>query len=424
MREAGLMHKVYSHSHCNISASAAKDSSEGLFRTRQPHLILPTHVEVCVADLAHTSDYVHCAMHDLCFWTHSVSSCTINKRAWVTQERLLAPRILHFGESELLWECMERNACESYPTGLPDPFQTQVSTRFKALEHQKKATDTNSTRRGPESDSTHDDYYVWNSIIEAYTATLLTVPSDKLIALSGLAKKFLPRMDDVYVAGMWKRWLNVSLLWYVDNGQKVDGSPSSRPQYYRAPSWSWASVDGVITRGPHLDGEWSIHVVEYSLEHATDDITSVVTAGWIDIRGDLRPTGLEAYELGIKLRWRMVLNGIIVCCQDESLPETGRFGPMVHLDVPPTDERAFEEDNHHQRLFYMMSRSPKSGQDWIPFLLLRLIDPDQVIFERIGLAMCSPYDGLPMLIASLEEDAKRALPSSRYEDGVHTIRVV
>lgn len=111
-REAGLMHKVYSHSHCNISASAAKDSSEGLFRARQPHLILPTHVEVCVADLAHTSDYVHCAMHDSCFWTHSVSSCTINKRAWVTQERLLAPRILHLVKASFFgsaWSVMHAN---------------------------------------------------------------------------------------------------------------------------------------------------------------------------------------------------------------------------------------------------------------------------------------------------------------------------
>lgn len=257
---------------------------------------------------------------------------------------------------------MEHNACESYPTGLPDLFQTQVTTRFKALEHQKKSTDMKAPRQRPESDPTDDNYYVWNSIIEAYTATLLTVPSDKLTALSGLAKKFLPRMNDEYVAGMWRRWLNVALLWCADNGRKVDGSPSSRPQDYRAPSWSWASVDGIIARSPLLDGEWSIHVAKYSLEHATDHITGVVIGGWIDLRGDLRPTGLESYELGIGFRWRMVLNCTIVRAQDESLPETGRLGPMVHLDVPPTDERAFEEDNHRQRLFYMMSR--RFAQRW------------------------------------------------------------
>jgi hypothetical protein len=34
------------------------------------------------------------------------------QRAWVIQERLQSPRILHFGRHELMWECMEATACE------------------------------------------------------------------------------------------------------------------------------------------------------------------------------------------------------------------------------------------------------------------------------------------------------------------------
>lgn len=46
-----------------------------------------------------------------------------------------------------------------------------------------------------------------------------------------------------------------------------------------------------------------------------------------------------------------------------------------------------------------MLEGPKSDRDWIPALLLRLRDPDQVIFEKIGLATCDSHDGLAMLTA-------------------------
>jgi hypothetical protein len=34
------------------------------------------------------------------------------KLAWVFQERLLAPRLLHFGPQELIWECADEISCE------------------------------------------------------------------------------------------------------------------------------------------------------------------------------------------------------------------------------------------------------------------------------------------------------------------------
>lgn len=47
----------------------------------------------------------------------------VNIRAWVVQERLLAPRVLHFGQTQVIWECRELSACELYPHGLPDAYQ-------------------------------------------------------------------------------------------------------------------------------------------------------------------------------------------------------------------------------------------------------------------------------------------------------------
>ena len=33
-------------------------------------------------------------------------------RGWMYQERLLSPRVLHFGATELVWECREATLCE------------------------------------------------------------------------------------------------------------------------------------------------------------------------------------------------------------------------------------------------------------------------------------------------------------------------
>jgi hypothetical protein len=52
---------------------------------------------------------------------------------------------------------------------------------------------------------------------------------------------------DSYLAGHWRRELGRSLLWRVENV-----ATSSRPhgparvQPYRAPTWSWASIDGFV----------------------------------------------------------------------------------------------------------------------------------------------------------------------------------
>jgi hypothetical protein len=55
-------------------------------------------------------------------------------------------------------------------------------------------------------------------------------------------------INDAYIsfAGMWRGHINHDLLWHVKDG------PRSVPANYRAPSWSWASLDANIgwTDGP------------------------------------------------------------------------------------------------------------------------------------------------------------------------------
>jgi hypothetical protein len=57
-------------------------------------------------------------------------------------------------------------------------------------------------------------------------------------------------------------------------------------------------------------------------------------------------------------------------------------------------------------------------------LLFRLTESNDDVFERIGVARCSADDKKEMLLAELDEGTRARLPCMRYENGLHTIRIV
>ena len=85
----------------------------------------------------------------------------------------------------------------------------------------------------------------WWRLISEYSKLDLAVSSDKLPAISAIAKVFGPAISGTetgcgsYKAGLWEQHLPENLLWYTRNPKRV------RPAY-RAPSWSWVSIDSCI----------------------------------------------------------------------------------------------------------------------------------------------------------------------------------
>lgn len=86
-------------------------------------------------------------------------------------------------------------------------------------------------------------YGVWRRILEEYTARSLTKPRDRLNALAGVAEHFSYTRESTYYAGLWSFEPPWGLLWY----KNADTELRRRPEVYRAPSWSWAAIDGKIT---------------------------------------------------------------------------------------------------------------------------------------------------------------------------------
>jgi hypothetical protein len=83
-------------------------------------------------------------------------------------------------------------------------------------------------------------YHAWtHKVIGNYSKRELTYDSDKLPALSGAVQFFHEKLQDEYLAGLWKGDLLSGLRWQTDSYPTKNQHPAS----YRAPSWSWASTN-------------------------------------------------------------------------------------------------------------------------------------------------------------------------------------
>jgi hypothetical protein len=137
------------------------------------------------------------------------------KRAWEFQEYTMSNRILSYQKEQVVWECKTGKEYMNGPVKVQH-FQTNKS---------------------------------WEQCIEQYTQRVLTFPDDRLIAISGYAKfkdrEYQSRGGtsrlNRYLAGLWE----VDLVDHMNWISKAR-PPPPRPTFYRAPTWSWASIDGPV----------------------------------------------------------------------------------------------------------------------------------------------------------------------------------
>lgn len=203
IREAALMHKVYSHSFLNISSLAAHDSSYSLFADRDRSLLDDIVLKTTLDGIRLGETEKSYRVIDILSWEQEMNLSPLNLRAWVLQERLLSPRAVHFGPRQVLWECHEFDPSESNRHGLP-----AVTKVLRNIVRFKDIDSGTATRHPLQSESLGTaPYGAWNRIVQAYTRCGLTKKQDKLVALAGIAKHMASKLDDQYVAGMWRRTL-------------------------------------------------------------------------------------------------------------------------------------------------------------------------------------------------------------------------
>ncbi|RSL59713.1 hypothetical protein CEP54_007169 [Fusarium duplospermum] len=357
-REASLMKDVYSNSFCNISAADAPDPSHSIFNHRELRTLLPHVVVRSGKDTTETLE--NFILSDYEFWEQEVSNSLVNKRAWVLQERFLAPRILHFGKRQLLWECCEKDAAEVYPDGLPSSLSTSMVAAFKHLDSSDYISRVD-RYKGRESGGFSAPHLLWLRIVELYTASALTVPSDKLIACAGIAKRVAEIVQDDYVAGMWRRYLE-----------------------------------------------------DYHLDYWTDDKTAAIRGGWLRLRGVLKRTTLKR-KARKSYGWDMFLDGEKVSAEEEMWSSE----PLVMLDMIQKD---FVQENAQGLLFCMCARSKNEDGRGMYILVLKMVQGETGTFQRIGLAYAWSTKVKERVLMRSPGEAQ--LPCLEYRDGLHSICII
>ena len=256
-REAPLMEKVYGNSYCNIAAADAKNSTEGLFRSRKQYHLPPSATKAIWVN----QNAEKCTVVRDDFWKGELLSAPLYTRAWVFQERMLSPRVLHFGKHQVFWQCLDTMACESAPKGLPLLVGNKIEDE---LEWRRLAHRPNSAEARSSADKVKLQE-IWDAAVATFSSCELTKKTDKLVAIASLAKVMRNAFDERYVAGLWQHVKQMEhgtaeyklaeqdfaeqLAWRVQGCKTADGAASRRqrpPEFYRAPSWAWPSVDGVV----------------------------------------------------------------------------------------------------------------------------------------------------------------------------------
>lgn len=298
LHESKLMSDVYRHAFCSIAVAKSVDGNGGCFTTRNLFDVLP-----CTVDTSHClklrqAAYIcgHKYLSDL-----DMNSSPLLSRAWVVQEVALAPRIIYYSERRTYWQCLQRSVCEN---GSPwsreaEKLAASIAIARRVMDYQDQDDEAKAKAEAFQNVKiliiSGSDYDRWKGAVEAYSLCALTFPEkDKLVAISGLAKAIFPN-NPTYLAGLWGKNLTEHLRWTT----KQKGC--SRAQTYRAPSWSWASIDGPIVYPDIKSNRQGVAV------HVHEAHTTLVNRG--DPYGSVTDGFIRV--VGILTKWRFYhdLNG-------------------------------------------------------------------------------------------------------------------
>lgn len=346
-QEVNRMGDVYANSYLTISASRASKAAEGFLASRAhgigvEGLGLPdsrgnpsTGGVQAVTNRRMDSSLDRVATLVLCLadgrqghvnMLHRTGYLTaldpVAARAWTYQERLLAPRVLGYGRC-LTWACSRDQELDTHTGDIWTMNPTDIPRLGTAVRR----------RDGPFTGG--DLLGKWQFMIQAFSLCHMTLPSDKLPAAAGLAQYMsLLRPRDRYFAGLWKSSLAADMMWRASNG-------GVRPQKWRAPTWSWASLDGLILYNGEFGTAGDQDVLIADVDYQADYLSEASPFGELK-SALLTLTGYigQTYRLLVGRMWHGVNSREVFgdVSRIDKLPDEGR--PRIEIDTEE-DELVF-----------------------------------------------------------------------------------
>lgn len=247
--QADEMNEIYGGSTVTLVVASSKAVTEGFLKDRQPQYIpIPSRPDPTTPSEAYLSPE----------WYNNEDSADgpWSSRGWTMQEGLLPNRLLYYTSSQMIWKCCKE---ERFERGVRRSLDDIVarhchrtgdlsfeSTWFWDLEMFMKFKlfkDYLPTSPIEPLSPDQEKFLLWYELIEVYSLRRFRDISDRLVALSGLAKEFSSTIQcSEYIAGLWRQDLVRGLMWCTEGASLTPQLSSMRTANNIFPSWSWASA--------------------------------------------------------------------------------------------------------------------------------------------------------------------------------------
>ncbi|CZR66357.1 uncharacterized protein PAC_16258 [Phialocephala subalpina] len=273
--ESMKMASIYEQAYVTVCAASSPACSEPfLFEREKSCLTIECLDDSGQPTIVNARKLPRTGLHD---WSGSIPDVW-DMRSWTMQEKILSTRLVSYSGEEIQWICKTVDACEC-KRGVPSN-----STYLKSIF---------------QLDGPRDAYLFWHGQAVEYTRRQLTCAPDKLPAISGIASVLHPVTGSKYLAGLWVDNLVNDLCWErVDVGEVEKRRPSwVIPSSYRAPSFSWASVDGAVFYNEDcLSQDWTGHaaVLDTSIKLSGNNKFGQVEYASIRMRGPFSSATLSS----------------------------------------------------------------------------------------------------------------------------------
>lgn len=396
-RESAVMAKVYSNAYVTLVATSSMGDQDGFLRERPPDVngvMISSSFALGQAepDVVVSRVMNHEASRTQYFiGKDAAAGGPLGRRAWALQEDILSRRIISFQKHEIVWECPMGRFCEcgEIQEGRHDRNFNKDSRKIARMQYKKAFTFAMTNKEVQD---------FWASTVVQYSERLLSEEGDKLPALSGLASRVRSVYQDDYLAGLWRSNLIIGLLWEVKHSKS-----GSLPQQYRAPSWSWASLNSVVV---YRDLEerlfdddfppWHFHtsVLDAQCTPLGHDLMGRVKDGYVCLSGPILNVRLKDLSIFKETRSE---NGFSLV-QGKFKADTSLM--EVHAQVSEghpllTVKRCFGSDFDFATSsaivrciliedHYGVQNGKLSGVRYYTFLVLRLLTISDGIYERLG----------------------------------------
>ena len=348
----------------------------------------------------------------------------ISKRAWTLLERLISPRIIHVTRDQLLWHCRECEWAEGYVDNTDrsyDEFRLGCQKAGYFIDREE----VDAYWRSRSSDPAYQPYFdsefaaeIWYKCISEYTTRSLTQPSDIFAAIAGLAEKYAHPDLGRYLAGIWEQdffrglaWTRVKIWETIEDQHEpyvainaedaLAGGGSELPLLYRAPSWSWASVNGPVEinnalfyfakRGSspemqyevkHWETEYGPRLVNCALRHSRENpYLDTLEGSFIQLEGYCRPLWVSKMALSSK-----------------SIGPKGPFvKDLIFDNIQPCELYCYlnkprEVGNVSNELLILQICKQRTGLRFVYGLLLEQMHDTEDAYKRVGIIELACYN--------------------------------